>query len=114
MSVWSSYGRSSALLGAGLPRLGTGAATVAIRNDDLMHQRLVEVAAEDRVGDRQLVVASNDGKFHLDSPQPLLVGRTMTLPPGAPGTAPRIAIRPRSASTLTTSRPCVVCCTAPM
>src|SRR3546814_325530 len=42
------------------------------------------------------------------SPYALLDGRTITSPPGAPGTAPLIAIRPRSASTRTTSRRCVL------
>src|SRR3546814_303451 len=96
----------------GLLRLGTGATGVAVGNDHLVYHVLAELSTEDLVGNRQRLLAVVDGKFHRHAP--LLVGRTITSPPGAPGTAPRIAIRPRSASTLTTCRRCVLCCTEPM
>src|SRR5690606_11389633 len=99
-------------LRTGLLRLGAGATGVAVGNDHLVDQVLAELAAEDLVGNRQRLLAVVDGKFHRHAP--LLVGRTITSPPGAPGTAPLIAIRPRSASTLTTSRPWVLCWTEPM
>jgi hypothetical protein len=40
-----------------LLRLGAGAARVAVGNDDLVDQVLAEFAAEDRVGNRQLLAA---------------------------------------------------------
>ena len=76
--------------------------------DDLVHEILAEFAVENAVGNRQLRPATNDGEFHVLTPQPFVPGRTTTSPPGAPGTAPLMAIRPRSASTLTTSRFCVL------
>src|SRR3546814_12512678 len=96
----------------GLLRLGTGATGVAVGNDHLVDQVLAELATEDLVGNRQRLLAVVDGKFHRNAP--LLVGRTITSPPGAPGTAPLIAIRPRSASNFTPSRPWVLCRTEPM
>src|SRR5690606_3787101 len=99
---------------ARLLRLGAGAARVAVGDDDLVDQVLAELAPEHRLGDGQRLIAVIDGKFHRAAPQPLLAGRTITSPPGAPGTAPLTAIRPRSASTRTTSRFCVLWRTAPM
>src|SRR5690606_7435819 len=99
---------------ARLLRLGAGAAGVAVGDDDLVDQVLAELASEHRLGNGQRLFAVIDGKFHRAAPQPLLAGRTITSPPGAPGTAPLMAIRPRSASTRTTSRFCVVWRTAPM
>src|SRR5690606_11704465 len=101
-------------LGAGELRLGAGATGVAGGDDDLVDQVLAEIATEHCLGNRQLVGATRNGEFHRASPYALLAGRTITSPPGAPGTAPRTAIRPRSASTRTTSRFCVLCCSAPM
>src|SRR5690606_1908753 len=101
-------------LGARLLRLGARAAGVAIGNDDLVDQVLAEFAPEHRFGYGQLAVAAANGKFHVVSPYALLEGRTMTSPPGAPGTAPLTAIRPRSASTFTTCRRCVPCVSEPM
>src|SRR5690606_22840871 len=97
---------------AGLLRLGAGTAGIAVRDHDLVDQVLAELAAEDLVGYRHGLAAVIDGKFHRHTP--LLDGRTITSPPGAPGTAPRMAIRPRSASTFTTCRPWVLCWTEPM
>src|SRR5690606_34336398 len=100
--------------GAGLLRLGAGATGGLVGHHDLVDQVLAEFAAEHFVGNRQLVGATRNGEFHRASPYALLAGRTITSPPGAPGTAPRTAIRPRSASTFTTSRPWVLWRTAPM
>src|SRR5690606_14294614 len=97
--------------GAGLLRLGARATGVAVGDDHLVHEVLAELAAEHGVGHRQRLPVV-DVEFHDQTP--LLVGRTITSPPGAPGTAPRTAIRPRSASTLTTCRFCVVWVTWPM
>src|SRR5690606_8890362 len=97
---------------AGLLRLGAGTAGIAVGDHDLVYQVLVELAPEDLLGDRHGLAAVVDGQFHRHAP--LLVGRTITSPPGAPGTAPRTAIRPRSASTFTISRPWVLWRTAPM
>src|SRR5690606_20376065 len=97
---------------AGLLGLGAGTAGIAVRHDDLVDQVTAELAAEDLVGNRHGLAAVVDGQFHRHAP--LLVGRTITSPPGAPGTAPRTAIRPRSASTFTISRPWVLWRTAPM
>src|SRR5690606_74859 len=90
----------------GLLCLGAGTTSIAVGNDDLVNQILAERAIEHRIGHRQLIGATVDIEFHDQTP--LLVGRTITSPPGAPGTAPRTAIRPRSASTFTTRRFCVV------
>src|SRR5690606_32216935 len=90
------------------------AAGVAVRDHDLVDQVLVELAAEHHVGHRNLVAATGDREFHRHLPYALLAGRTITSPPGAPGTAPLTAIRPRSASTRTTSRFCVLWRTGPM
>src|SRR5690606_35500596 len=95
--------------GAGELRLAAGATGATVRDYDLVAQVVAEIAAEHVVGDRQLVGATRNGEFHRASPYALLAGRTITSPPGAPGTAPRTAIRPRSASTRTTSRFCVLC-----
>src|SRR5690606_14018 len=97
--------------GAGLLRLGAGTTGVAVGNNDLVDQVLAELTAEHGVGDGQRLAGAG-GDFHRHAP--LLVGRTMTSPPGAPGTAPRIAIRPRSTSTLTTCKRWVVWVSAPM
>src|SRR5690606_16107845 len=100
--------------GPGLLCLGASATGVAECDHDLVDQVFAEIATEHFVGNRQLVGATRNGEFHRASPYALLAGRTITSPPGAPGTAPRTAIRPRSASTRTTSRFCVLCTSAPM
>src|SRR3546814_17274218 len=49
---------------ARLLRLGAGTARVAVGNDNLVDQVLAEFAAEHGVGNRQLLFAISDGKFH--------------------------------------------------
>src|SRR5690606_22892791 len=83
---------------------------------DLMNQVFLVLAAEHVVGDGDRLLAIESIQFHGWAPYfaALAAGRTITSPPGAPGTAPRIAIRPRSASMRTTSRFIEVWLTAPM
>ena len=126
--------------------LGARATGVAIRGDDLVHQRFVEFLAEGRVGNRELGAAIDNFEFHLGhrlflgrscglgnlllGRRDLLAlllrgaftdGRTMTWPPSAPGTAPRISSRLRSTSISTIlrfsscgeRRPCGRTCACP-
>src|SRR5262249_53424960 len=87
-----------------LLRFRAGAARVAVRDHDLMHEAFGKFAAEHRVGDRQRLLRADYLEFHRCSPQPFAAGLMTTSPPGAPGTEPRTAIRWRSASIFTTSR----------
>ncbi len=73
-------------------RLGTGTTARLIGDDDLVDQGLLELTAEHFVRHVERLGANNI-EFHGVSPQPLVVGRMMTSPPVAPGTAPFTAIR---------------------
>src|SRR5690242_10636998 len=107
-----------------------------------MHQRFVIFAGKERIGSgnacRLLTAIVNEFEFH-DAPYflpdfvPLFapdlasaltagatralavftLGRTTTSPPFEPGIAPLISSNPRASSTRSTSRFCVVRCTAP-
>src|SRR3546814_4938396 len=53
---------------ARLLRLGAGTARVAVGNDNLVDQVLAEFEAEHGVGNRQLLFAISDEKFHRRLP----------------------------------------------
>src|SRR5690242_4818205 len=75
--------------------LGSGAARIAVRDDDLVHQILAELLAEHVVGDGDRFGA-NDVELHVVVSSyffAFTAGRMITSPPGAPGTDPLIAMR---------------------
>src|SRR5690606_19041837 len=103
-------------LRARLLGFGTLARTRQICRHNLMYQRLVEILAE---GDFRHSDGSSRGSIEIHPLIPLqafalTAGRTITLEPGAPGTAPLISSRFFSASTRTTSRFWTVTRSAPM
>src|SRR6185503_18194407 len=66
------------------------------------------------VGGRRVQNVNGHGHAQASCTLALAAERTSTRPPLGPGTAPSISSRPRSASTLTTRRLCVVCRSAPI
>lgn len=60
-----------------------------VGNHDLVHQSFVVFTTEHGVGSFVLNLFVQDIQFHCFAPYAFTAGRTTTLPPLAPGTAPR-------------------------
>src|SRR5262249_35292417 len=99
------------------------AAVRGVRDDDLVHERFVEVAAEELVGRLNALLGFalvvDDLEFHYLAPFAALgdgaftLGRTTTAAFLAPGTEPVTMMSERSASTRATSSSWMVRFTAP-
>src|SRR5690606_39188253 len=87
-------------------RTSTLTGTCGICNDDLVNQSFVEFAPEGSLGNFKSALGVFHYQFHyyLLRRYAVTAGLTITLPLVAPGTAPLMSSRLRSASTRTSSR----------
>src|SRR5450631_4479579 len=102
-------------VGTAFLRAVTAARVGLVRRHELMDQRFVIFASEQRVrcGDRRrrLAAVVDELQIHVQPPffsGVLTEGRTTMWPPSAPGTAPLTSRRPRATSTRTTLSVCTV------